>query len=331
MGGVTRSPFTAIVFAFELTHDANSLLALLVAATVSHLVSVLVLKRSILTEKVARRGFHVMREYAVDPLEATFVREVMDTDVLSVARPEPLGRPIRRSPGGLAAAAPALVPGAVRRACSSACCPGRPSSKARTHRAGRRPTPCSARSGWPIPTRSCARSPTGWRTCVSVYCRSSIAPTPRGSWDSSRSSTCSSARQKLLEEERKAERVLLRPAAPRRRAARDARPSAGRRLTFRAARHRRLRARRGGGLGGAPRVRPPSARPPPAALAGAPSGRSRRRAGRQASALTASTASTATDATRPTRRRRPGLLGPPGVSRVRRRPGRGPPRGLRRR
>jgi CBS domain-containing protein len=35
------------------------------------------LKRSILTEKVARRGFHVMREYAVDPLEALFVREVM--------------------------------------------------------------------------------------------------------------------------------------------------------------------------------------------------------------------------------------------------------------
>jgi chloride channel protein, CIC family len=84
LGGVTRSPFTAIVFAFELTHDANSLLALLVAATVAHLVSVLTLKRSILTEKVARRGFHVMREYAVDPLEATFVREVMQSDVLTV-------------------------------------------------------------------------------------------------------------------------------------------------------------------------------------------------------------------------------------------------------
>ena len=84
LGGVTRSPFTAIIFAFELTHDANSLLALLVAATVAHLVSVLVLKRSILTEKVARRGFHVMREYAVDPLEATFVREVMETDVFTV-------------------------------------------------------------------------------------------------------------------------------------------------------------------------------------------------------------------------------------------------------
>ncbi len=84
LGGVTRSPFTAIIFAFELTHDQNSLLALLVVATVSHLVSVLVLKRSILTEKVARRGFHVMREYAVDPLEATFVREVMDTDIYTV-------------------------------------------------------------------------------------------------------------------------------------------------------------------------------------------------------------------------------------------------------
>ncbi|HEX3948207.1 MAG TPA: chloride channel protein [Acidimicrobiales bacterium] len=84
LAGVTRSPFTAIVFAFELTHDQNSLLALLVVATVSHLVSVLVLKRSILTEKVARKGFHVMREYSVDPLEATFVREVMDTEVFTV-------------------------------------------------------------------------------------------------------------------------------------------------------------------------------------------------------------------------------------------------------
>ncbi|HLI60570.1 MAG TPA: chloride channel protein [Solirubrobacteraceae bacterium] len=91
LGGVTRSPFTAIVFAFELTHDQNSLLALLIAATVAHLVSVLVLKRSILTEKVARRGFHVMREYAVDPLEATFVREVMDTDVYTVEPDRGLG------------------------------------------------------------------------------------------------------------------------------------------------------------------------------------------------------------------------------------------------
>lgn len=90
LGGVTRSPFTAIIFAFELTNDTHILLALLVAATLAHLVSVLVLKRSILTEKVARRGFHVMREYSVDPLEATFVREVMETDILTVEPDAPL-------------------------------------------------------------------------------------------------------------------------------------------------------------------------------------------------------------------------------------------------
>jgi len=100
LGGVTRSPFTAIVFAFELTHDANSLLALLVAATVAHLVSVLVLKRSILTEKVARRGFHVMREYSVDPLEATFVREVMGTDVYTVEPDRPVEELYRALPEG---------------------------------------------------------------------------------------------------------------------------------------------------------------------------------------------------------------------------------------
>ena len=100
LGGVTRSPFTAIIFAFELTYDENSLLALLVAASISHLVSVLVLKRSILTEKVARRGFHVMREYAVDPLEATFVREVMDTDVYTVEPTRALGELYRELPEG---------------------------------------------------------------------------------------------------------------------------------------------------------------------------------------------------------------------------------------
>jgi H+/Cl- antiporter ClcA len=47
LAGVTRSPFTAVVFAFELTHDMSSLLPLLVACALAHLVSVLVLRRSI--------------------------------------------------------------------------------------------------------------------------------------------------------------------------------------------------------------------------------------------------------------------------------------------
>src|SRR5206468_8428972 len=68
LGGTMRSPFTGIIFALELTHDVNMLLPLLVAVTIAHAFTVLSLKRSILTEKVARRGYHLTREYATDPL-----------------------------------------------------------------------------------------------------------------------------------------------------------------------------------------------------------------------------------------------------------------------
>ena len=81
LAGTMRSPLTGIVFAFELTHDANVFLPLLVAGIMAHAFTVLTLKRSILTEKVARRGFHLSREYAVDPLELIYVREVMRTNI----------------------------------------------------------------------------------------------------------------------------------------------------------------------------------------------------------------------------------------------------------
>ena len=64
LGGTMRSPFTGVVFAFELTHDVNMLLPLLVAVTIAHAFTVLVLRRSILTEKIARRGYHLSREYS---------------------------------------------------------------------------------------------------------------------------------------------------------------------------------------------------------------------------------------------------------------------------
>jgi H+/Cl- antiporter ClcA len=84
LGGTMRAPFTAVLFAFELTHDTNVLLPLLVAAMLAHAATVLLLKRSILTEKVARRGFHLTREYAIDPLEVLFVREVMRTKCAAI-------------------------------------------------------------------------------------------------------------------------------------------------------------------------------------------------------------------------------------------------------
>ena len=83
LGGTMRSPFTGIIFSFELTHDQNVLLPLLVASVIAHACTVLMLKRSILTEKVARRGYHLSREYAVDPLEILFVRDVMRTNLVA--------------------------------------------------------------------------------------------------------------------------------------------------------------------------------------------------------------------------------------------------------
>ncbi len=78
MGGTMRSPLTAMVFTLELTHDLNLLPGLLVGCIAAHAVTVLALRRSILTEKVARRGFHVSREYSVDPLMGLRVSEAMD-------------------------------------------------------------------------------------------------------------------------------------------------------------------------------------------------------------------------------------------------------------
>jgi CBS domain-containing protein len=76
-----RVPLTAVIFALELTHDINVLLPLLLATTIAYAVTVLLLKRSILTEKISRRGYHLSREYAVDPLEIIFAREVVRTGV----------------------------------------------------------------------------------------------------------------------------------------------------------------------------------------------------------------------------------------------------------
>jgi H+/Cl- antiporter ClcA/predicted transcriptional regulator len=88
LGGTMRSPLTGIVFAFELTHDINTILPLLIAVTTAHAFTVLTLGRSILTEKIERRGYHMSREYALDPLEIAFAREVMRTDI--VVLPESL-------------------------------------------------------------------------------------------------------------------------------------------------------------------------------------------------------------------------------------------------
>jgi len=100
MGGTMRSPLTAIVFTLELTHDLNALPVLLVGAVAAHLVTVLLLKRSILTEKIARRGHHLVREYSVDPFEIHRVGEVMDRDVPTIPADMTVSELMRRIASG---------------------------------------------------------------------------------------------------------------------------------------------------------------------------------------------------------------------------------------
>jgi CBS domain-containing protein len=80
MGGTMRSPLTAMVFTLELTHDLNALPAVMIGSVAALGVTVLLLRRSILTEKIARRGHHITREYSVDLFNLLRVGEVMDNN-----------------------------------------------------------------------------------------------------------------------------------------------------------------------------------------------------------------------------------------------------------
>jgi hypothetical protein len=77
LAGALGVPLTAILFSLELTHAIPAVLPLSLACTASYLVTSLVMPRSILTEKLSRRGYHLSREYGVDPLETVSVAEVM--------------------------------------------------------------------------------------------------------------------------------------------------------------------------------------------------------------------------------------------------------------
>ena len=80
MSGVMRAPMTGALFAAELTNHLSALPETIAAGTAAYAISVLIMKRSILTEKIARRGRHILREYTVDPLEFLQASQLMTSD-----------------------------------------------------------------------------------------------------------------------------------------------------------------------------------------------------------------------------------------------------------
>jgi H+/Cl- antiporter ClcA len=96
MGGTMRAPLTGAIFALELTYDTGAVVPLVIGSMLSYGFTVLTMKRSILTEKIARRGLHISQEFGVDPLERLSVAEVMSPDVVAIPAATPIQQLVKQ-------------------------------------------------------------------------------------------------------------------------------------------------------------------------------------------------------------------------------------------
>jgi CBS domain-containing protein len=80
ISGAMRAPMTGAVFAVELTGHVETVPCTIAAAAGAYAISVLLMRRSILTEKIARRGRHILQEYTVDPLDLMQADQIMTHD-----------------------------------------------------------------------------------------------------------------------------------------------------------------------------------------------------------------------------------------------------------
>jgi H+/Cl- antiporter ClcA/CBS domain-containing protein len=98
--GATRTPLTSVIFGLELTHQSNALLPLTIGCMISHLLALGLLKNSIMTEKISRRGLAITNDYELDALGRHQVRDVMTAEVQVVSMTLPLRRLYERFYGG---------------------------------------------------------------------------------------------------------------------------------------------------------------------------------------------------------------------------------------
>src|SRR3546814_16327388 len=86
MSGAMRAPLTGAIFAAELTGRFDALPAVIAASGFAYAISVLCMRRSILTEKIARRGRHILQEYTVDPLDLKSEESRVGKECVSTCR-----------------------------------------------------------------------------------------------------------------------------------------------------------------------------------------------------------------------------------------------------
>ncbi len=83
-GSAARATFTLIIFAFEITRDYNAILPLMLVCVVADGVALVLMRNSIMTEKLARRGLRIPQDYEADVLQQVEVGSVMDRQPISI-------------------------------------------------------------------------------------------------------------------------------------------------------------------------------------------------------------------------------------------------------
>jgi CBS domain-containing protein len=88
--GASRALLASVVFAFEATRQPLGLLPLLGGCTASFFISSLMMRHSIMTEKIARRGGRALGEYSVDYLDTVLVKDAATWDVVTLSSADTL-------------------------------------------------------------------------------------------------------------------------------------------------------------------------------------------------------------------------------------------------
>jgi CIC family chloride channel protein len=89
--GASHALLASVVFAFETTRQPLGLLPLLAGCSAAYLVSITIMRNSIMTEKLARRGTVVRTEYSVDHLDQVFVSQVASRNLVTLPAERTLG------------------------------------------------------------------------------------------------------------------------------------------------------------------------------------------------------------------------------------------------
>ncbi|GMW02206.1 MAG: chloride channel protein [Candidatus Hydrogenedentota bacterium] len=95
-GAASRSTFAFIIFAFELTRNYDAILPLMIGCVLAQGIALLLMKNSIMTEKLARRGLRVHQGYEADIFNQLTVGEVMDASIATIAADTPVHELIAR-------------------------------------------------------------------------------------------------------------------------------------------------------------------------------------------------------------------------------------------